>query len=262
MKKPTSPMFQAISKVGPCLERQLSPFGYAAMDRLALRSGDHVLDLGCGAGATPSQLAARVGVTGSVIGIDIAEDILELGRSHLEDGAPVELAVGDAGNLGVPDKEFDALFSRFGVMGVAEPETAFAGFRRVLKPRGRFAMCCWRRLADNELDHLPVTIAEQQDHVRATPFRFADEGYLFDLLEQAGFRDILITPMDRLVTCGNLDQTVETMLNVGALGQMVRATPSLGTRVEPDLRDVLAMRADANGDVYLNGAVWIVSAVA
>jgi len=258
MKKPMSPMFQAISKVGPFLDRQLSPFGAAAMDVSDIRAGDRVLDLGCGAGETPLQLSQRVGKTGQVVGVDIAPDILALGKRR-KGVETVEFVACDAGDLPFATHSFDKVFSRFGVMGLSDPVAGFTGIRRVLVPDGTFAFCCWRALPENEIDHLPVTVAGRLDQVKSTPFRFADRGYLDRTLRAAGFRDIRVTPMDCQVSCGGVEETLETMLSVGALGQMVREDPSIGIRVAPDLRRALAERT-SGGDVYLGGAVWIVSA--
>lgn len=55
------------------LDRMVRPFGLAAIERLALRSGEHVLDVGCGCGDTLLALAERVGERGSVTGVDLSK---------------------------------------------------------------------------------------------------------------------------------------------------------------------------------------------
>ena len=52
---------------GP-LDRQLAPLGHAAMAALKHRAGEHILDIGCGAGGTSLELAAAVAPGGSAGG--------------------------------------------------------------------------------------------------------------------------------------------------------------------------------------------------
>src|SRR5438094_4536178 len=54
--------------------------GQTAMDRLGLRAGQRVVDLGCGAGRTTLELAARVAPDGLALGVDIAEELLAHAR--------------------------------------------------------------------------------------------------------------------------------------------------------------------------------------
>src|SRR5262245_4644464 len=54
--------------------------GERTVERLTLLPGAHVLDVGCGTGASALPAAARVGPTGRVIGIDLAERLLEIAR--------------------------------------------------------------------------------------------------------------------------------------------------------------------------------------
>ena len=55
------------------LDRQIEPLGLAAIDVLDPAKGEHIIDIGCGCGQTSLALAARVGPTGSVVGVDISE---------------------------------------------------------------------------------------------------------------------------------------------------------------------------------------------
>ena len=61
------------------------------------------------------------------------------------------------------------------------------------------------------------------------------------------------------VSCGDLDDTIEVLLSVGALGQIVRSENSLRETVEPKLRSALKSRFNPQ-HVELNAAVWIVTA--
>src|SRR5262245_26921415 len=56
-------------------------FGRETIDRLGLRTGNQVLDVCCGAGASALAAAEDVGPTGSVLGIDLAERLLDSARA-------------------------------------------------------------------------------------------------------------------------------------------------------------------------------------
>jgi cyclopropane fatty-acyl-phospholipid synthase-like methyltransferase len=62
------------------LDRQLDPLGRAARAALALRPGEHVLDVGCGSGQTTLQLGDAVGPTGRVLGVDVSAPLLAVAR--------------------------------------------------------------------------------------------------------------------------------------------------------------------------------------
>src|SRR5450755_204781 len=71
---------QAWTEVCELLDLQLSPLGVRAIEALSPEPGNVVVDIGCGAGQSVLQLAARVGPEGRVIGLDIAPRLLEVAR--------------------------------------------------------------------------------------------------------------------------------------------------------------------------------------
>ena len=67
------------------LDRQIRPLGDAALAALAPRPGERLLDIGCGCGDTTLELAAAVGPTGVVEGVDLSRPSSTLptpGRAH------------------------------------------------------------------------------------------------------------------------------------------------------------------------------------
>src|SRR6185437_3713325 len=141
------------------LDRQVEPLGLAAMDVLCPGEGEHIIDIGCGCGQTSLALAARVRPTGSVVGVDISEPMLDVA---LRRSRSADLQVGfrrldaQTGDLG--HGFFDAAFSRFGVMFFSDPVAAFTNVRASLKPGGgRLAFVCWRPLDEKSVDAGPAT---------------------------------------------------------------------------------------------------------
>jgi SAM-dependent methyltransferase len=241
------------------IDLQLSPLGLRTMEALGPGSGDAVLDIGCGAGQTLLQLAEKVGTNGQVIGIDVARSLLDIAERRASAHSQIKLVQADAQRVDLPSESVDAVFSRFGVMSFDDPVAAFANFRRILKPAGALAFCCWRSLRENELDHLPLSAAGLQAPVDATPFRFAIPEHIRGILEAAGFSEIVIRPHDEKVSSGNLDAMTEVLLKVGPLGKIVRENPTLRAAAEPGLRAALSALGDP-ATVWLSASIWIVTA--
>src|SRR5581483_1949004 len=98
------------------LDAMLAAFGQAAIEAAAPATGERVLDVGCGAGASSLALAARVGVGGQVLGVDISEPLIGRARALAPQDTPALFRVADASSAELPEGAFDILFSRFGVM--------------------------------------------------------------------------------------------------------------------------------------------------
>lgn len=250
---------QAWVEVADLLDLQLSPLGLAAMEVLSPRPGEAILDLGCGAGQSVLQLAARVGPQGRVIGVDIARPLLDLARARADGLAQVSFIEADAEALDLPDATFDGAFSRFGVMGFPDPAAAFANFRRMIRPGGRLAFVCWRALEQNELDRLPLRAAGLESRLDPTPFSFEDPALVRAVLEAAGFDRITIEARDMVVSSGDLEAMITVLLKVGPLGKILREAPHLRAAAEPRVRAALAS-GDPGAPVALNAATWIVAA--
>jgi ubiquinone/menaquinone biosynthesis C-methylase UbiE len=103
-----------------------------------LRPGMAVLDCGCGPGSITLGIAERIS-DGTVVGIDISESQVELGRqSAAERGiSNVRFRQGSAYELPFPDASFDAVFSNALLEHLREPPRALREFLRVLRPGGR-----------------------------------------------------------------------------------------------------------------------------
>jgi SAM-dependent methyltransferase len=63
------------------LDAMMAVFGQAAIEAAAPAMGERVLDVGCGAGASSLDLAARVGAGGHVLGVDISEPLIGRARA-------------------------------------------------------------------------------------------------------------------------------------------------------------------------------------
>ena len=107
-----------------------------------LKIGDHVLDLGSGAGNDCFVARAIVGETGKVTGLDFTDAMVakatennrKLGFTN------VEFVQGDIEEMPLPDNNFDVIVSNCVLNLVPDKNKAFAQMMRVLKPGGHFCV--------------------------------------------------------------------------------------------------------------------------
>ncbi len=260
-ERPTSRALHdaAWAEIADLLDRQLSPLGIAAMDALRVTAGETILDVGCGTGQTLLQLADRVGTGGRIIGVDIARRLLDVARARAGPTPQISLRQEDAARLDLPDGCLDGVYSRFGLMGFADPVAAFTNLRRMTRRGGRLAFVCWRSLAENEIDFLPLRAAGLPTPVDGTPFIFERPDVVTGILRSAGFGEIRIAPFDAYVSCGGIDETMSVLTRVGPLGKILRENPGLMAEAAPRVRAALSARGNP---VRLGAAVWTVTAMA
>jgi arsenite methyltransferase len=107
------------------------------LEALALKRGEHVLDVGSGPGLLACEMASAVGREGGVCGIDISEDMLAMSRKRCADQPWTAFQKADASQLPYPDDAFDAAVSTQVYEYVADVPAALAELHRVIRPGGR-----------------------------------------------------------------------------------------------------------------------------
>src|SRR5207247_1004286 len=101
-----------------------------------LRKGNTVVDVGAGTGLLALGAARRVGESGIVIAFDASHDGLAECRRQRQSDDPLQMVVGDAVSLPLPDKSVDAVVIRSVLIYVVRKARAAAEFHRVLRPGG------------------------------------------------------------------------------------------------------------------------------
>lgn len=252
------------------IDVMLAPITAAALDRAAFKTGEHVLDVGCGSGATSLQIARRVGAMGRVAGVDLSPQMLEVARRRAsQEGLAVDFFEADAGSADLGDR-LDAVFSRLGVMFFAAPTEAFSHIRTFVRDNGRLSFVCWRPLAENIWATIPLEAIQTMlkaplalaDPDAPGPYSLADEVKVRRILRDAGWRDIVMSRWDGLVPIGggsSLDEAASFMLRIGPCARAIGEQGLDAHDAKRRLMDRLTVHHGENG-VALPGACWLVSA--
>ena len=121
------------------VEPRFAPIVNGMLRRAKLRSGERVLDVGCGTGAVTVRAAAAAGSSGRVDAIDISEEMLRLARGRVADSAlaNVTFHIAGAEALPLPNHCVDAVLAGMSLMFVPERAAAAREIARVLRPGGR-----------------------------------------------------------------------------------------------------------------------------
>jgi len=120
-------------------------YGRRTIERLNLAGGAQVLDVCCGSGASALPAAQAVGPEGRVTAVDLAEELLKLGRAKAAAAGldNVEFRRGDMTALGFPERHFDAVVCVFGIFFVPDMERQVAELWRMVRPGGALAITTW-----------------------------------------------------------------------------------------------------------------------
>jgi SAM-dependent methyltransferase len=227
-----------------------------------IRSGDRVLDVGCGAGLTTRE-AAQAAAPGDVLGIDVAAAALERARelTAAEGLANVTYELADAQTHPFEPASFDVAISRFGVMFFSDSVAAFGNIARTLRPDGRLVVIVWQRYRDNEWvvaidDAIGVTTFEGHD-----AFSLGDADATTRILERAGFVDVCFDDVDEPVFYG--PDVADALEWVTGFSDVREALAAMTSDARDDaierLRATLAAHRTADG-VTFDSRAWLVSA--
>ena len=107
-----------------------------------IKTGDHVLDLGSGAGNDCFVARAIVGDTGKVTGLDFTDAMITKAKENAKKIGltNVEFIQGDIEEMPLPDQAYDVVVSNCVLNLVPDKNKAFAQIMRVLKPGGHFCV--------------------------------------------------------------------------------------------------------------------------
>ena len=245
-------------------DAELRRLGEVLNRALGIGAGDHVLDIGCGAGQTTRQ-AARAARAGSALGVDVSVPAIERARerARAEGLSNVSFEHGDAQLHRFPRERFDLAMSRFGTMFFADPGAAFANIGRALRPGGRLVMMVWQGREQNEWERAirQSLGAAERPAAGADAFSLARPPAVTDTLEAAGFADVTFTDVREPVYYGpDVAAALAWVQGFATTRETLkRLEPAAAADAAGRLREALAAHLSGDG-VWFNSRAWIISA--
>ncbi len=157
------------------------------VDLGGIRSGDRVLDVGCGTGDLTLAAAARASAQGEVVGIDASPEMIQVARQKAgRHGAAARFDVAVIERIPFSDNYFDVVLSSLMLHHLPGDlkQRGLAEVLRVLKPGGRLLVV--------DVSSHPTGIAKGVMALSGHSHSQRQAGDLQALLVQAGFADVII----------------------------------------------------------------------
>ena len=154
-----------------------------------VKSGDKVLDVGCGSGRLTLAAQEWAGAEGEAVGIDPSPEMIRIARRNAaRAGLMAKFELGVAESLPFPDASFDLVLNRLMLhhLPVDLRQRGLTEMRRVLKPGG---LCL---VVDFEPPKSGLLRLYVENHM--TPMAHVDVRDYVSLLAEAGFTDIETGP--------------------------------------------------------------------
>ena len=160
---------------------------------LQLKPGEAVLDVGCGPGFLLAEMAAEVGGSGKLSGIDSSPDMIALAHQRGAGISTLDLQQADALALPFADVAFDAVVSTQVYEYIADIAGALCEAARVLRPGGRLLIVAtdWESSVWSNSDEARMArvLEAWREHgadsrlPRSLPKRLREAGLLLDRVE-------------------------------------------------------------------------------
>jgi ubiquinone/menaquinone biosynthesis C-methylase UbiE len=239
------------------LQRQsdeLAPLSTALLDRVGLRHGDSVIDVGCGPRGVIELMAERVLPGGRIVGLDSDGAHVEMASALATqrgwDG--VEIIRADARDTGLPEGSFDLVHARLVMVTVPEPVPVLAEMVRLARPGGwvagieadmEIAICYPPHPAFDRLCEL-FEAAFSRDGANSLVGR-----RLGDLYRRAGLQDVTVEAKAPIYDLGHSRRSIRADLVRAMHPQMVEL--GLATQAELDQLDREAREHFADPDTLV-----------
>ncbi len=177
-------------------------------EEIGLAVGERALEIGCGPRGCLDLLAARVGTSGGVVGIERNEDAVDLARKFVAERGlrNVEVHHRDARSSGLPKDSFDLVTARLVLVNVPTPEQIVAEAVALARPGGSVAFheADWAAMVCDPPSHAWTTLVDLfMNYTKANGIDLFIGRKLPRLLRDAGLVDVHVNPIVHVHPSGN-----------------------------------------------------------
>jgi ubiquinone/menaquinone biosynthesis C-methylase UbiE len=228
--------------------------GLLLIDRMKLRSGDNVLDVGCGTGRLALYVAGVIGPAGSVAGLDPSPHRVRIARENQEAGGVrnASFVLGQGEDLGsLSGGGFDAVYYSAVFHWIDDKKAALREAYRVLKPGGTIGiytgcrgdgsstMGYLRQIASKHASEWP-------DRKEGHASMWVTKAEMETLLAAAGFTDIVVGQRPDIKFFQSADDYF-LWLRASSFGQQSRAPEHSRSEARRRMEEALEKRRTAEG---------------
>jgi ubiquinone/menaquinone biosynthesis C-methylase UbiE len=245
------------------------------IEQLSLQPGQRLLELAAGPGDTGFLAAELIAPGGTLISSDATEGMVELARARAGElgirNVNIEFKQLEIEWIDLPTASVDAILCRWAYMLTVDPAAGMREARRVLAPGGRFALAVWDRDEENPWATIPTDALVQSGHMdppdrSVSPgiFSLADPGRLQEMLEEAGFVDVLVESIDVMRAYDDFDEFWDETLDLSAslAVALERLTDEQRDEIKRRARSLVEPYSDGAGGIHLPGVSLVASASA
>jgi ubiquinone/menaquinone biosynthesis C-methylase UbiE len=227
------------------------------VEHLDLQPGQRVLELAAGPGDTGFLAAELVKPGGTLISSDASRAMLGVASGRARDlgVTNVEFKQLELEWIDLPTASVDAAFCRWGLMFTFDPAAALGEIRRVIRPGGGFALATWDAPERNPWATMATRALIELGHVEPPDpeapgmFALSDAERLRDLIEGAGFVEVLVESVDLTRPATSLEAFLEEAfdLNPQLVDVRQRLSAEEWSQAEERMTAISQPFADADG---------------
>ena len=247
------------------LHKVIEPFSNIAKEKVNAKTGDNILDIGCGCGSTSISFAKS---GANVRGVDISNKMILHAKEKSKNISNLIFDTIDASSEDFK-KEYSQIFSQFGVMFFSNPYVAFSNLRKGLIESGEITFLCWQSLSENEwinctndaLEPFMPKGIEPPDPKSPGGFAFADKEYVYDILKKSNFNNIEFQSLNAKFDMGSsIEELMNLHLNIGPLSILLNNLDAVeGKKAIEAVNESLEKKMEET-KLQLSASAWLVSA--